>query len=261
MYVCAGNRGTKERQCRVVYEPHDVVVYESRSTGTTFPLLPRPNCIRTKKLMLWKLTQSLFLIAAVKMNDLNGSSNSPSLDLQTSHAAHKMRVNEVYEDSSLSDIPAFLKEPRQGRKNNKLNGLSISRRSMESSCSSSMSLSSIITSDFDFCTENDEDEVHEQESQECLEIRGYFIPGITGTAKCLEGAVITGSTIARPTQRKHREASRCISRKEGNGKFCSVSSGGSGMSRETYHSISKNLEETRELIRRRCKTKRNKESF
>jgi len=197
--------------------------------------------------------------------------------LEASYATHMVLIKDLYNDISLSDIPAFLKEPRR-RRNNKANLMSghhdsgLSRRSLDTSCSSISFLSNTNLStslDLNFELENDKDKGHndeqqgevapwEEQQQQQHEVmsRGYFIPGITGTAKCLEGAIITGSTTSRRlTERRRKESSstttrRVSSRRDSNESSCSISSGSSRMSRDTYHSISKNLEETRELLRR-----------
>ena len=121
------------------------------------------------------------------------SSNSLSfiLDFQASYVSHKMRLHDEVVDNC--DIPLFLtRKPRAHKKRDAVN-----KGSMETSfCESLSTFSNSTSSDLE---DLDDDEATQEQYEEVQ--KAFFIPGITGKARCLEGATTgtaaEGSSTAR----------------------------------------------------------------
>jgi hypothetical protein len=188
--------------------------------------------------------------------------NLSSSSLNTSSlfaSSFAMRLDE--ESLSLIDVPTFLRSRRQSRKTVNDHGKKTPHSTDVSSFSSSMSS----CSDFNFEAE----ERGQEQEQECNTPedppslpKAYFIPGITGRARCLEGSSTSTDVVTQPPRRRVASSRRSASRgprqshngSMARGSTCSGSSSGSimsGLSQDTnYDSISDHLAEARELLSR-----------
>jgi hypothetical protein len=180
----------------------------------------------------------------------NQSSSSLSFDLHTGYTSVDG------ESLSMIDVPTFLIHKTKHCRRNKTNDAGTTlRRSNNYSFSSSMSS----CSDFEFEAEEQDKEEEQgsnipEDDEPPLSTKGYFIPGITGRARCLEGApnsnflVASLSTPPRRATRSPRRRNNSIASGLTYNGSSSVASIMSGMSQDTHASISKNLAEARELL-------------